>query len=378
MVALPALRSVLNLIRKELRLLRPVWLTTLLSLLYLAFAAMFRLLTTFPIHPGAPDFTVGFAVFVTLGSLFLLAPVFAGLLSLGEERASGTQVWHMTLPVSPFRQWLIKLVMAMLAGFAGSVLFPLLVVIAIGAVFGSPFLFVDFRELREWMLLVPVLTFAAFWCACAANGTMRASLWVAAVPAAILAARSGGMWLGRQVARSTGTVLDHSLSWFHLSPFAFKTITDSARAGVLWLFVPALLVALVQSYRLFRIQPEDSALWILRCVAPAAAVTLLWSFSVSAGFVSSTWEPLSETRQALDKLQPATVKLELSGEDLAKNSPLTALTRRWLSGSSIVVVPDHAHSSAYLATIRFASGLECKLTVANCGGTAASCAYQGT
>ena len=94
---------------------------------------------------------------------------------------------------------------------------------------------------------------------------------------------------------------------------------------------------------------------------------------------------LFRSRQALDKLQPgaergaknAAAKLELTGEDLAKNSSLTALTRRWLRGSSIMVAPDKAHSSGYLATIHLASGLECKLTVAHYGGTAASCASKG-
>ncbi len=367
----------LNLIRKELRLQRPFWLSTLVALLYLAFAAMFRLLTTFPIHPEHPRLAVKFAVFATLGALFMLAPVFAGMLSLGEERTSGTQDWHMTLPVSPLRQWLIKLVMAMLAGFSSAVLLPLLVVIAVGSAFGSPFLFVDFPELRDWMILVPVMTFAAFWCACGANGTVRASLWVATVPAAIVFARSGGTWLGQELARSTGTVRDLVLSWYHLSPLAFTSVTDSARAGVLWLFVPALLLGLIQSYRLFRIQPQDSLLWMLRCLMPAALVTVLWSFSVSAGFVSSRWEPFDETRQALDKLQSGTAKLEFTGEDLAQGSPLTALTRRWLEGSRILVAPDAAHSSAYLATIHLAGGMECRLTVAHYGGTAAFCAYKG-
>ena len=358
-----------NLIRKEIRLLRPLGLSTLLALLYLALAAMFRLITEFPIRPGHPELALKFAVFVTLGSFFLLAPVFAGLLSLGEDRTSGTHAWHMTLPIAPFRQWFIKLAMAMLAGFTSAVLLPLIVVITVGTVFGSPFLFVDFRELRDWVVLVPLMTFAAFWCACAANGTVRASLWVASVPAAIIFARSGGMWMGQELARTTGTLKDLVVSSFHLSPLAFATLTDSARAGVLWLFVPALLLALIQSYRLFRRQPEDSALWMLRCVLPLLIVTVLWSFSASAGFLSSRWDPFVETRQALDKLQ-SSAKLELAGEDLPS---LTAPTRRWLSGSKILVTPDAAHSSGYLATIKLAGGLECRLTVVHRGGTAASC-----
>jgi hypothetical protein len=256
------------------------------------------------------------------------------------------------------------------------VLLPVLVVVTIGSAFGSPFMFVNFHELPNWMIMVPIMTFAAFWCACAANGTVRAALWVAAAPMAIWIASSGGAWLGQELARATGTLRDLVLSWFHLSPMSFATITNSARAGVLWLFVPTLLLALMQSYRLFRTQGEDSILPVIRCLLPLAVVTILWSFSASAGLVASTWEPFVETRQALDNLQPRTAQFELAGDNLVKGSPLTALTRRWLTGSSILVTPDKAPSSGYLATIRLASGVECRLTVAHYGGTAASCAKK--
>jgi len=366
----------LNLLRKELRLLRPFWLITLLALLYLACLATFRLLPAFPMPPLHPARTVQFAVFCTLGSFFAVMPILPGVLSLGEERTSGTQAWHMTLPVSALRQWLIKLVMAMLAGFASAVLLPLLVLIAAGSVFGSPFMFVDFRSLPDWMLVVPLLTFASFWCACAANGTVRAGLWVIPVAMAIFFAGSGGLWLGQELARTTGTLKDFVVSWFHLSPLAL-TIEWSSREALFLAFVPAILFGVIQSYRLFRTQPPDSALWMLRRLLPLAAVSILWSLFLPAGFVSSHWQPFDETRQALDKIHPGTSNLEVTGENLAKSSPLTVPTRRWLRGSSITVAPDHSHSSGYLATIHLASGLKCRLTVAHYGGMAASCAYKG-
>ena len=108
---------------------------------------------------------------------------------------------------------------------------------------------------------------------------------------------------------------------------------------VLWLFVPTLLFALLQSYRLFRTPPQDSILWMLRCILPMVAVTMLWSFSAYAGFVASRWELFEEARQALNKFQPGTAKIELTGEDLAKSSALTAPTLGWLKGSSITVAP---------------------------------------
>jgi len=176
---------------------------------------------------------------------------------------------------------------------------------------------------------------------------------------------------GANLARTTGTLKDLVVSSFHFSPLAFTIVTDFARARVLWLFFPALLLALVQSYRLFRTQPDDSALRVLRRILALAIVTILWSFCASAGFLSSRWDPFAETRQALEKAQSGMVSIELTGEDLAKRAPLTALTQRWLKGSRIAVASSHA--PGYVATIHLASGLECRLIVVGSGGTAASC-----
>ena len=234
-------------------------------------------------------------------------------------------------------------------------------------------MYVDFHLLEDHLILLTVLILLSFWCACAANGTVRAAIWTIPVTVAITVASAGGVLLGEGLARTTGTLTELVVSSFHLSPLAFTTVTEFARTRVLWLFLPTLLLALAQSYRLFRTQPDGSALGMLRCTLPLAVVTILWSSSAYAGFVSSRWEPFSEIRRALDQAPPVSAKSELTGEDLARRSRLTALTRRWLKGSSIAVAPSHTPFRGYAATIHLASGLECRLTVVDSGGTAASC-----
>jgi hypothetical protein len=366
--------ALLNLMRKELRLLRPVWVIELMVVVYLTCLAIFRLLPSPPVF--LPETVLQWAVLgpTTMTSIGLLG--LAGILSLGEERRSGTQAWHMTLPISARTQWLIKLLVAMFAGLACSLLFPLLVMIVIGSVYGSPFMFVYLPAVPDLFILYPILTFSCFWCACAANGTVNASTWTMPSIAAIPFASAGGMWLGQDLARSTGTLMDFVISSFHLSPLALAGVTDYARSRLLWLFVPTLLFALLQSYRLFRTPPQNSKLWTLRCLLPVIAITLLWSFSATAGFLSSHWEPFEETRQALDQFQPTTVKFELTGEKLARASSMTVLTQRWLRGSSITVAPEHSHLPGYVATIHLASGLRCRLIAAHSGVTAASCDVQ--
>ena len=110
---------VFNLIRKELRLLRPVWLITLLAALCWICLILFGLL-----HPRGLTRSFEFAVTVVGVFSALFIAMLAGSLPLGEEKTSGTYSWHMTLPVSALRQWLIKLFMALFGGLIGAGLLP--------------------------------------------------------------------------------------------------------------------------------------------------------------------------------------------------------------------------------------------------------------
>lgn len=363
--------ALLNLMRKELRLLRPVWVIELLTVVYLACLAIFRLLPSPPVF--LPETVLQWAVLGPTAMTCMGLVGLAGILSLGEERRSGTQAWHMTLPISARTQWLIKLLVALFAGLVCSLLLPLLVMVIIGSMYGSPFMFVYVPIVPDLFIFYPILTFSCFWCACAANGTVDAATWTMPCIAAIPFSCASGIWLAQDLTRSTGTLKDFVISSFHLSPLALASVTDYARSKVLWLFVPTLLFALLQSYRLFRTPPQESKLWTLRCLLPLVAVTILWSFSAYAGFVASTWEPFDEVHYALNKLQPSVANVELTGEDLVKRSALSSLTNRWLQGSRITVVPAHSQLSAYSATIRLAGGLECKLIATNSGASAASC-----
>jgi hypothetical protein len=363
--------ATLNLIRKELRLLRPLWVIELLAVVYIACLAIFRLLPSPPVL--LPETLLQWVVLGPPVMTCLGLAGLAGILPLGEERTSGTYAWHMSLPISARRQWLVKLVVAMVSGLACTILFPVLTMIAIGAAYGSPLMYVHVGVLQEDLIVIPILIFACFWCACAANDTIRAATWAMPAIASIPFSAAGGLWLGRELAQTTGTLRDFVVSSFHLGPLAFAPVTDFASSHVLWLFVPTLLVALFQSYRLFRTPPQNRALWMLRCLLPLVAVTILWSFSANAGFLASRWEPFSETHKALDKREPITAKIELTGEDLAKGFRLTTPTQRWLKGASITVAPSKSPLSGYFATIHLASGLECRLTVVRSGGTASSC-----
>jgi hypothetical protein len=374
----------LNLIRKELRLLRPLWLITSLAVLYVACMGLLKLLPV-AAQPN-PSSNAQLAAFAPLPLLFLLIAILAGSLPLGEERTSGTHSWQMTLPVSVGRQWLVKLGVAVFAGLACAVLLPLLALIATGTIYGSPIRYVELHALPHLVLAVLFVSLCSFWCACAASGTMRAAILVFPIAETILLARDGGGWVGRELARTTGTLRDLVVSWLHLSPLSFPVGLGGSPElyflGLYSVIVPVTLFGVIQSYRLFRVQPQDRILSMLRCVLPVALVALLGGFLVSAGYVSSWWDPFGETWIALQKFQPAEGKLEVSGDDLTRDAALSPLTRRWLRGSSIALARDGSQPSVYHATIRLAGGLECRLAAARFNNglfipERESCAPQG-
>ncbi len=387
---------VLNLIRKELRLLRPLWLISLLAVLGWTCVILLGLLP----EPGSTRNLP--AAVVLLGTLHFLIAILAGSLSLGEERTSGTHAWHMTLPVSARRQWLIKLLVALFSSTVCAALLPVLAVTAAGLRFGSPFLFVSPQVVMVWLLTASLLCLASFWCACSTNGTVRAVLWVFPVMAALLLAGR----FGDRVARGLVDLLASRLDLF--ADFNFtNTVANLEWPGWAWYAAPALVAALVlvptllfatlQSYRLFRAQLQDSPLFVIRYLLPLALVASLCSFSLGTfdSFVGHAkqqlWTMFRETHEAIEKVQPSDAKLDaahplqLSEEELAKASPLSERTRRWLRNSSITVapdqpgpgrpgayccggnsrsitfVPDSAHSW-YLATIHRPGGSSCTLS----------------
>jgi ABC-type transport system involved in multi-copper enzyme maturation permease subunit len=380
--------AVLNLIRKEFRLLRPVWLISLLAVPVWICLPLFG----YTLERGSAP-----AVLMVIAFTPLIA-VLAGTMSLGEERTSGTHSWHMTLPVSARRQWLTKLVAAMFTGLVCAVLLPVSVLIAEGFIFGSPLMSVNLDAGMAWLLGVALLSFASFWCACAVKGTVGAALWVFPAMVALLLAGRFGDWVANGL-------MDFVASRFDLfANFRFTRAVSNIHLFatrvppmllVLLLLIPTLVFAAIQSCRLFRKQLQDSALFVVRRLLPLTITAFLCSFFLVAfyAFVAHAkqqmWTMFSETHEAIEKIQPGTANLnathplQLTAEDLFKAAPLSERTQRWLRNSRISVAPDKPHPggryccgensrsitfapdqtySWYLATIHLPSGSDCTVS----------------
>lgn len=351
--------AVLNLIRKELRLLRPVWLISLLAALCWACLALYALL----FEQGYSKNFETAVVIVGVVSTLMIA-ILAGSMSLGEERTSGTHAWHLTLPVPSRLQWLIKLCVALFASFVGAWLPPTLI---------------DWHFRTYQLVVVLLLTFAAFWCACAVEGTVAAVLWVIPVTSALGCAGYFAFWFGHdlmfrfyssrfdpftslrfacKVAKIVnGPEYDYRhVPWFVQleQPMAYVALAGGS----------ALLLALIQSYRLFCVPLQNSTRSLVRHLLPLAMLVFLCSFSLTAfnyfmGY--PRWQVVGmfgATRVAIQKILPAAAKLDptqplhLTVDDLAKALKtypflLSENSRRWLRDARITVTPDKAHPNGF-------------------------------
>jgi multisubunit Na+/H+ antiporter MnhG subunit len=300
----------------------------------------------------------------------LLIAILAGTLSLGEERTSGTHSWQLTLPVSARRQWFIKLCMALFAGFVGAGLAPLLIARRLMAPLS------DVHVGRDLLVGAVLLTFAAFWCACAVKGTVPAVLWTLPVLIAVCCAVELGKWAGPALTNLFLSRFDpfanvkfaHAVSRFTSTSF-FRLVlaasiytTNSFQAKLALtalILVPTLLYAAIQSYRLFRAQVQDRVFSVVRRLVPLAVLAFLCSFFSLAFYTvviqaaeasRAAQHPketaLIETVEAIQNILSGGAKpeaahpLELTVEDLAKASTLSKSTRRLLGDSHITLFLD--------------------------------------
>ena len=351
--------TVLNLIRKELRLLRPVWLLSLLAAVGWACLSLFGLLYE---RRSTENFQIAM---VTVGVIStLMIATLAGSLSLGEEMTSGTHAWHLTLPVSARRQWFIKLCMALFAGLVGAGLLPMLIA---GPLFGKYHILADINLRVALPLVVVLLSFAAFWCAGVGKGTVSAVLWVLPVMIALFFAGEVGrragyaitaLFFGRFHPSATLRVANAISSLFKtlaISRYAFWEFFSN-RGYITPLvgavLVPTLLLAAIQSYRIFRAQLQAGVLSMVRNLLPLAMVAFLCTFSLQAlvtlelGAQSPESRALFETIRAIQTLPSRAAKLDAAHplqftvDDLAKASPLSKSARRWLGDSHITLSLD--------------------------------------
>ncbi|HVH69641.1 MAG TPA: hypothetical protein VNB49_00840 [Candidatus Dormibacteraeota bacterium] len=395
--------AVLNVVRREFRLLRSVWALAPLSV------AAWILLVVSGFPPVNPSPSEGrFLMLVLAIVLSVLMALLAGTLSLGEEKTWGTHALQLTLPLSISAQWLVKLLVALFTSVVCAAALPISVLMVSGWLSGAPLRYFGDTPLWFFPLAVVIVTLIAFWCSCATQGTVRTVVWFYVVLFGLGFAILSGPWLGERVSYARG-LFDIAVT--RLDPIrVYRVVSVIVGAGLknrdIWNDVllvsttPLLVVVgLMQSRRLFRLPIEETALRIARLVLPLLLICLLPSL-VLAGFFQFAFRfyrqqetLLRETHNAIEAIQLGRASQErtrpqrLTMGDLEKASPLSSRTQKWLRNSTILVVQDQARQSvnglphiewpyemrflirrpqgknvlAYTATISLASGAECSL-----------------
>jgi len=257
-------------------------------------------------------------------------------------------------------------------------------------------MFVDVHGGMLWALGALLLSFASFWCACAVKGTMRAALWLFPLMIALALAGQFGNWIAPKL-------VDLAVSRFDpFTDFRFTNSVSNLESFVMLatplrlvtiLMAPVLLIAVIQSYRLYRAQLQDGTLSVIRNLLPLATVVFLCAFSLMAFCVfvaharQQMWTMFQETHEAIENIQPgtadATHPLQLTAEDLLKAAPLSERTQRWLRNSRFTIAPDKPNPgvpyccgensrivtvapgkaySSYLVTVHRPRGSDCTLS----------------
>jgi hypothetical protein len=365
--------ATLNLIRKELRLLRPIWLVTFLAASSWTCFTVIELLRR---EKSANDLGLAASLFMGVACAVIVA-ILAGCLSLGEEKTSGAYAWHRTLPVSPLRQWLVKLFVAMSASLICAGLIPVLLMAAGRHFFPQAFVQEDAHFRMLWLLGMLFLTALSFWCACAVTGTVPAVLWVAALLLVFTLVPEFGNWSAFHLAGFFYSKIDLFTNFrftVAVSKLFGQLGLNSDRIGYSYLtifelaivWIPATILAVIQTYRLFSAPMKDATLSVVRKLSPLALVLFLCSLGVSALPMLSDrasarlYGSVYSIHGAAQKLlsdsanREAAQPLQLTTDDLKKASPpFWATQPRWLYTASITVTADKAHPTTCCATVRF-------------------------
>lgn len=386
----------LNLIRKELRLLRPLWFMTAL------FVVLWTILANWISHTitGRWPLTTWqgnhrfFLVFFSVVFPWI-AMILAGSVSISEERESGVHAWHLTLPLSSRTQWAVKFLLGLGAGALCAIVIPTALVSLSRGALGPDFAIELERaavpHLNAVLLIIFVLS---FWSASAMRGMTRAVLLFAATGGMLTLASEIGVWIGHELVAYFLRLFLFTVSMFQLNPFNLDRLLFYAfnfgsaflhgngyQTVSMWGLIPALLLAIGQSYSLYRRLPQSGirkVAWrllpiLVLAFALSAAIEFQWTATFNGGF--RLFLPIEEAVEQLPAVLTvdASHSLHLTSEQLAPALGGSPDTARWLRNSNITIalavpqrdynvlgiVPPNKSVRAYLVTIRLPNGLIC-------------------
>jgi ABC-type transport system involved in multi-copper enzyme maturation permease subunit len=334
--------ALLNLVRKELRLQKPVFMiAATFSLCWLVALALLFL------QPTRQDL---FETILNVLTVFdvPVAALLAGCVSLGEEKTLDLAASQLTLPIPALRLWLVKLAVSATTAIGLGLALPLFLawITSAKASVGLVYLMHEKDNGLQLVLILSGLMFVmSFWAAAVVTNTVRAAL-MAVVSLPVLGGCAAlGAWFGHGSGGLESSLLVLLLAHFQLPPdFLNTSVLDG------WFFfvviTSVLLTALFQSLTQYRrAQPQTRA--VVRCCAVLAALALLislWCADLAVSARRLYNAPLeTDLSNALRSLPTPISELPRGGSrkltirDLNRTGHLSHLTKVWLKGASITI-----------------------------------------
>jgi hypothetical protein len=333
---------VLNLMRKELRLQKPVLLIT--AIFVACWFAVLAYHQLWPEREYQPFLTV------LLGFQIPLSLILAGCISLGEEKTLGLAGWQLTWPVSVWKSWLVKLGVAIVVGLALGFVLP-----GIFALVNAPTLQEgggpDAQTVATMLLLAWLTILVSFWSSTLMTNAVRSALMTIVALAVAGGCIALGIWGAIAPGGLQTGLLTSIMVHYQLSP---GVLADRALGYWVWIigfFIGglAVLVLLGQSLAQFRrAEHKRTTLAIYSCVL---GIILVAGAFWEADFVASAYglaqsPPILELEQSIRSVvarkspSPTTGKPQVvTLAELEQTGALSESTKTWLKGSVISYGP---------------------------------------
>jgi hypothetical protein len=345
-----------NLIRKEVCLQKPIFLIS--AVFATGWFLVFFLLVVEPAHQYIYVGTLNALTAIQI----ILTVVLTGCVSLGEEKALGLAAWHLTLPVSARRQWLVKLGVAAGVVVVMGFVLPLLLAVltSIKTNVGLAYFLANKQpDGALWTSLALTVVFVlSFWSGSLAKDTVRAALICVLAFIGILVCVSLGAGIPepffisspRHASGLTSGLLSSLIAYFQLSPYFFETHPGTVANSVLLVILAVTLILLTQSLVQFRRAQTQTAV-LLKYSVILAVLVLAGSFWCAdlmrsirgqreSPLVAEVTDALSSVLRQDSKLSEGQVR-RVMAQELESSDLLSYRAKLWLRNSTIDVHWNH-------------------------------------
>lgn len=360
-----------NLIRKEVCLQKPVF--TIAAVFSACWLLTLLLLMLQPSRSEIFEGTLNGLTAVHMTIVVLLA----GCVSLGEEKALGLAAWHLTLPISAFRQWLVKLLVAaattVLIGLALPLFLSLITLFKakVGLVALQTGEIVPSVIVLTVMLIVGTLS---FWAATFTGSTVQAALTTIATCVGLSFSVSVGIWTVQQLGGLQTGLLKYLIVHFHFPPHLLYQPGDEweMRIGPWWFIGPVFFVfilVLTQSIHHFRRAQTHEAVPLRQpsLLLFVTSVIVFWVADLKLSAHGSHWRLYDELNRAFESLRLKDSELPSSGQsrkvtlrEFERTDQLSNSMKQWLKNVTIEVMGSYetrtGRLSHYYGRVYFPNG----------------------